>query len=819
MAAPTATRAVAPGERRDACVVRVIVTSSRAAESAISSTSPYAASLGPAEAIRLHGVSRLLLLISDVMFHLAWIIDSSVRLLVLLAFQDDSLAAPEMLSSMLEETSAETSERVIAVLGPRLEAISRLVVGLHLEPVIRGDRQVRSKLEAAKSLDEVIAAAVPNTQVGPDNSLDVAVLRAQVYAAETAQAAAERELAKEAFRRENEAAVTSSTMKELAETRRQLKISKEIAARYRHDAETMSAVVEQHKEIYQRLETRVKATEDSVQRLSSQLASERETFKAAVASNTAQSRRLHNLLSVSSVADVSAKAQLRRRTEDLQERVKRLVTVNRTLRARAKLEETDPDTLVLLDWNLLDLSDETRVVVRDALKAADASRSTGEIADDVARAAFLVSALPSEMSPKEQAAGSRRTSPGTSLAAARGRRLKRKAATPPRALVRKRVRRPLRVLDDDSESDSASSVQESPSDPKNLGMRRLLFPSLQLLWWRRRRHLNSHRGGAGASSRAAFRAASRTSSPAPGRVLDLSGKVAARSTPPPTSSGTLDSGGVSRGLLASTLQNVRSSPTSRPLRSLPALSSDESLATLVLSDDDVEIVDVLPAVPPPSAGSREDTSPGDVTGDTDGQRRGPVLRSKAASSEFRSALLLEALEDDDDDVLGLTELSLTRSQTTSLTQAEPPAASTTRSSSSLSASKSQVNVSAASVTRSVLVGCPEREPWRNGWTEVPAQHPYNTTFAPCNPSCPLFVPVGFSLDAVRSQVVSDPSLDPHEISTSWLQASSAPSSPDESSSGVPLLPTGPVHSAPTRDDQLRLLVKVATAARDDITEI
>ncbi|GMF36926.1 unnamed protein product [Phytophthora fragariaefolia] len=352
------------------------------------STSPEAASLGPAEATRLHGVSRLLLLISDVIVHLAGIIDSSVRLLVWLAFQEGSLASPEMLSSMLEDTSAETSERVIAVLGPRLEAISRLVVGLHLESAIRGDRRVRSKLEAAKCLDKVIGAAVPDTQVGPDNSLDVAVLRAQVYAAESARAAAERELAKEAFRRENETAVTSSTMKELTKTRRQLKIAKEIAARYLHDAQTMSAVAEQHKELYQRMENRVKAAEDSY------------------------------------------------------------------------------------------------------------------------------------------------------------------------------------------------------------------------------------------------------------------------------------------------------------------------LVTLVLSDDDVEIVDVLPAVPPPPAGSREDASPGGVTGDTDGLCRGPVLRAKAASSEFRSALLLEALEADDDDVLGLTELSPTRNQSTSLTQAEPPAASTTRSSSSRVASNSQVKVSAASVTRS-----------------------------------------------------------------------------------------------------------------------
>ncbi|GMF25875.1 unnamed protein product [Phytophthora fragariaefolia] len=101
---------------------------------------------------------------------------------------------------------------------------------------------------------------------------------------------------------------------------------------------------------------------------------------------------------------------------------------------------------------------------------------------------------------------------------------------------------------------------------------------------------------------------------------------------------------------------------------------------------------------------------------------------------------------------------------------------------------------------SELSALEEREPWRNGWTEVPAQHPYNTTFAPCNPSCPLLVPVGFSHDAVRGRVVLDPSLDSHETATSWLQVLSASSSPDEASSGVPLLPTAPVYNAPTSDD-------------------
>ncbi|GMG17784.1 unnamed protein product [Phytophthora fragariaefolia] len=115
-----------------------------------------------------------------------------------------------------------------------------------------------------------------------------------------------------------------------------------------------------------------------------------------------------------------------------------------------------------------------------------------------------------------------------------------------------------------------------------------------------------------------------------------------------------------------------------------------------------------------------------------------------------------------------------------------------------------------------------KEPWRSGWVDVPSQHPYNTTFVPCNPSFPLFVPVGYSRDMVRDQVVLDPSLDPHEISTSWLQVPPVPSSPDESAPDVPLLPTGPVRSslpAPASDVQLQLLVQAATADSDGVTEI
>ncbi|GMF18434.1 unnamed protein product [Phytophthora fragariaefolia] len=367
-------------------------------------------------------------------------------------------------------------------------------------------------MESTKCLDDVISALVPDSGVGADNPLDVAILRAQ------------------------------------------------------HDASALNTVVEQHKELYQRMENRVKAAEDSVQRLTSQLMREREVFKAAVAANTAQSRRLRNLLSSSGAADVSTETYLRRRNEDLHKRVKRLIAANRTLRARAKLEELDPDTSVLvaegdsslvvaacldcfsdlscfliglstgeLDWNL---SDETRVVVRDALKAADASRSADEIADSVARAAFQVPALPSEMSPKTQAAETRRMSPGASLAEVR----------------------------------EATSKRKAPSSPV--------------------------RGGVTASLPVNSRTLPLASRLDSRRVLDLSGAALqwASLAPPVTATplGAPDAsaaGGVSPSLPTTSLQKAQATLASQSSRS--ALSSDESVATIVLSDGEVEVEDLV----------------------------------------------------------------------------------------------------------------------------------------------------------------------------------------------------------------------------------
>ncbi|EGZ06606.1 hypothetical protein PHYSODRAFT_263661 [Phytophthora sojae] len=48
-------------------------------------------------------------------------------------------------------------------------------------------------------------------------------------------------------------------------------------------------------------------------------------------------------------------------------------------------------------------------------------------------------------------------------------------------------------------------------------------------------------------------------------------------------------------------------------------------------------------------------------------------------------------------------------------------------------------------------------------------HPYNTTFAPCNPRVPLFVPRGMSVREVATAITVNPVLDPRRATAPWVR--------------------------------------------------
>ncbi|GMF42311.1 unnamed protein product [Phytophthora fragariaefolia] len=99
-----------------------------------------------------------------------------------------------------------------------------------------------------------------------------------------------------------------------------------------------------------------------------------------------------------------------------------------------------------------------------------------------------------------------------------------------------------------------------------------------------------------------------------------------------------------------------------------------------------------------------------------------------------------------------------------------------------------------------VVDLDARQPWRNGWVGLLAEHPFNTTFAPCNPSVPLFAPEGSTREEVGAAIVASPALRQSHVTAPWVptfsdagaqaaaDASAAADSPsDASSARTPIL--------------------------------
>ncbi|OWY93091.1 hypothetical protein PHMEG_00037640, partial [Phytophthora megakarya] len=107
-----------------------------------------------------------------------------------------------------------------------------------------------------------------------------------------------------------------------------------------------------------------------------------------------------------------------------------------------------------------------------------------------------------------------------------------------------------------------------------------------------------------------------------------------------------------------------------------------------------------------------------------------------------------------------------------------------------------------------------REPWRNYWLDCPEKHPYNTTFYPCNPDRPLFVPVGHSLGSVGPLIVRDPALTNAEIVGGWEQTFQG--SPPVVESLIDYDPTPEELVEPADPPELLLLNRLMALAKDTV---
>ncbi|GMF38674.1 unnamed protein product [Phytophthora fragariaefolia] len=122
-----------------------------------------------------------------------------------------------------------------------------------------------------------------------------------------------------------------------------------------------------------------------------------------------------------------------------------------------------------------------------------------------------------------------------------------------------------------------------------------------------------------------------------------------------------------------------------------------------------------------------------------------------------------------------------------------------------------------------VVDLDARQPWRNCWVGLPAEHPFNTTFAPCNPSVPLFVPEGSTLQEIGAAIVMNPALRQSHVTAPWVQGfsdaraqaaadtSAAADSPSDASST-----RIPIPQADQADVQAELGATASAQARLDV---
>ncbi|OWZ01295.1 hypothetical protein PHMEG_00027347 [Phytophthora megakarya] len=255
----------------------------------------------------------------------------------------------EALCDLVEGVVDKSLLRNLSGLSSQMETLGRLAVGIHLQPAIRGNRRVQELVDAADSVESIYSAAIyPSPAQQPVPTELEGTLRCYVHAAQSAQKVAEGRLLTEIGLRENAEGLLRSCHQEIAALRKSVENAQALTAHYKAVSDKFEANISHHTEVLARSENRVRAAEDTVADLNRQLKHAKSEFMAKIAANTTQVTNLSATLAISHIVDDSAEDKASRRCSELLERNRRLMTANRTLRSRVKLDQLDPDVLVLV---------------------------------------------------------------------------------------------------------------------------------------------------------------------------------------------------------------------------------------------------------------------------------------------------------------------------------------------------------------------------------------------------------------------------------------------------------------------------------------
>ncbi|OWZ24522.1 hypothetical protein PHMEG_000412 [Phytophthora megakarya] len=224
-------------------------------------------------------------------------------------------------------------------------------------------------------------------------SSDDRMLRASHKSPEASRAAMANNLFSERCTRANAETWTKPFSADRDAAHKEIKIVKSREAALNSQISKMNAVIKSHQEMYDHLKNRMQVAHRSNDILSKEENHARSEYLVRFQAFKKYHDNLHKLLPLT---ETTLTLKLRERNRDLVRRVKRLEKANSALGSRLRLEDMDPEVLVLMvegleldkiDWETVAPDPQTRRALHAVYKLGlSDGRDRDSLADDIARA-------------------------------------------------------------------------------------------------------------------------------------------------------------------------------------------------------------------------------------------------------------------------------------------------------------------------------------------------------------------------------------------------------------------------------------------------
>ncbi|OWY96240.1 hypothetical protein PHMEG_00033543, partial [Phytophthora megakarya] len=298
---------------------------------------------------------------------------------------------------LLNTSSQYAQENFCQAMDGRLVEMLRFYATLHWGPNVHGLTTFKRRLDAARSFEDVLSCNEPVpadtlTEVGRE----LAAAQAALKSAEVSRTVIENKFFAEQCARANAETWAQQFSADRDAAHKEIKLVKRREVSLNVQISEMNAVIKSHQEMYDRLENRFQLALRSNEILSKEVNPGRAEYLVGIQAFKKSHENLHKILCQTNPKETTLTIKLRERNRDLVRRIKRLEKANSALSSRLRLEDMDPEALVLMvegleldkiDWEALSSDPQTRQALKAVYKIGlEDARDHDTLADDIARA-------------------------------------------------------------------------------------------------------------------------------------------------------------------------------------------------------------------------------------------------------------------------------------------------------------------------------------------------------------------------------------------------------------------------------------------------